>query len=86
MRARPEKGLPAFVPGACSIINQLLTEDMMNHEELIDEELKFNMHILAECMRGRGRYILPYLDKIKDILRKSLRMKSKEEHSQTNRE
>lgn len=29
-------------------------------------------------MRGRGLYILPYFDKIKAILRKSLRMKSKE--------
>lgn len=48
VRARPEKGLPAFVPNACAIISELLTEDMINHEDLIDEELKFNLHILAE--------------------------------------
>lgn len=48
VKARPEKGLAAFVPNACDIISQLLTEDMISHEDLIDEELKFNMHILAE--------------------------------------
>ena len=47
-RARPEKGLAAFVPDACRIITELLTEDMINHEDLIDEELKFNMHVLSE--------------------------------------
>ena len=48
VRARPEKGLAAFVPDACRIITELLTEDMINHEDLIDEELKFNMHVLSE--------------------------------------
>ena len=48
VRARPEKGLAAFVPDACNVIGELLTEDMINHEDLIDEELKFNMHVLSE--------------------------------------
>ena len=48
VRARPAKGLAAFVPDACEIISDLLTEDMINHEDLIDEELKFNMHVLSE--------------------------------------
>ena len=48
VRARPEKGLQAFVPNASEIISDLLTEEMIKDEEVIDEELKFNMHILAE--------------------------------------
>ena len=48
VKIKPEIGVSAFVPHACDIIVELLTEDMINQEQLIDEELKFNMHILAE--------------------------------------
>ena len=37
-----------------------------------------NFALFFQCVRGRGIHILPYLDKIKVILGKSLRMKSKE--------
>ena len=48
MKIKPEIGVSAFVPHACDIIDDLLTEDMIEQQQLIDEELKFNMHILAE--------------------------------------
>ena len=56
VRARPEKALKAFVPHACGIINDLLTEDMINQEQLIDDELKFNMQILAEVRSFHWMY------------------------------
>ena len=37
-----------------------------------------NFVLFFQCVRGRGIHILPYMDKIKVILSKSLRMKSKE--------
>ena len=48
VKIKPEIGVSAFVPHACDIIDDLLTEDMIEQQQLIDEELKFNMHILAE--------------------------------------
>ena len=48
VKIKPEIGVKVFVPHACDVVGELLTEDMINQEQLIDEELKFNMHILAE--------------------------------------
>ena len=48
VKLKPEIGVSAFVPYACDVVDELLTEDMINQEQLIDEELKFNMLILAE--------------------------------------
>ena len=48
VKIKPEIGVKVFVSHACDVVGELLTEDMINQEQLIDEELKFNMHILAE--------------------------------------
>ena len=47
VKARPEKGLPAFLPASMDIVDELLQEEM-NEEKLIDEELKFNLLIMSE--------------------------------------
>jgi proteasome activator subunit 4 len=49
VKARPDKGLPAFVPNACDVINDLLKENG-DQDERLDEELKFNMLILSEVL------------------------------------
>ena len=46
IKARPNKGLPAFLPAAMDIVDNLLTDEM--NEKLIDEELKFNLLIMSE--------------------------------------
>lgn len=67
--ARPEKGLPAFVPQACDIITDLLTDDTIAHENLIDEELKFNMLILSEVCFGNLITKGSYFDQISFVVR-----------------
>ncbi len=44
---RPERGLKCFIPKACEVIDQLIKDGAMRGEK-IDEELKFNILILAE--------------------------------------
>ena len=39
VKIKPEIGVSAFVPHACDIIDDLLTEDMIDQQQLIDEEL-----------------------------------------------
>ena len=57
VKIKPDIGVKVFVPHACDVVEELLTEDMINQEQLIDEELKFNMHILAEVSSIFSFYI-----------------------------
>eukprot|EP00095_Tigriopus_kingsejongensis_P000186 maker-scaffold41_size498431-snap-gene-0.12 protein:Tk00186 transcript:maker-scaffold41_size498431-snap-gene-0.12-mRNA-1 annotation:"proteasome activator complex subunit 4" len=76
-KVRPEKGLKAFVPTAIKSITNLLT-DHTQTDETLDDELKFNMLILAECLRSPGDHVLPYVPQVETILHQTLHIKNKD--------
>ncbi len=64
---RPEKGLPAFLPSAIEKATSLLQDDEILKENTIDEELKFNLLLIAEVRRlepfiqRKSCFIKPFL-------------------------
>ncbi len=78
VKAKPEKGLAAFIPKSVEILDDLVQVEAITDETKLDDEIKFNMLILSECVRGHGKHLVPYVDDIKKILRKTLCINSKE--------
>jgi len=76
-KARPERGLPVFLKPAINRVKELLREEVLM-EESVDDELKFNLLLLSECVRVPGQHLLEYLPGIEDILDDALHMVSRE--------
>ena len=48
VRVNPKKGLAAFIPKACSVLDDLIQDDTVKDEDKLDDEIKFNMLIISE--------------------------------------
>ena len=78
VRVAPEKSLKAFIPNAIRTIQGHFANGLIEKDEMLDEEVKFNLLLLSECVRCIGTYLLPYLDDIKKVLRKTLHLSNKD--------
>ena len=78
VRVAPEKSLKAFIPNAIRTIEEHFANGSIEKDEILDEEVKFNLLLLSECVRCIGTFLLPYLDDIKKVLRKTLHLTNKD--------
>ena len=78
VRVSPAKSLKAFVPNAIRTIEEHFANGSIEKDEILDEEVKFNLLLLSECVRCVGTFILPYLEDIKKVLRKTLHLTNKD--------
>ena len=78
VRVIPAKSLKAFVPNAIRTIEDHFANGSIEKDEILDEEVKFNLLLLSECVRCVGTFLLPYLDDIKNVLRKTLHLTNKD--------
>lgn len=62
-KVRPERGLKTFLVPAMEAVERLLEEVDVGAEDKVDEELKFNLLVISECIRVHGRHLVPYLDR-----------------------
>ncbi|CAG9839520.1 unnamed protein product [Diabrotica balteata] len=73
-KVNPKETLKLFLPYLCDRIEELLNENPnIVKEEHIDDELLYNLLMLSELVDGRSE-ILIYLDKLTNILDKTLHM------------
>ncbi|XP_072396223.1 proteasome activator complex subunit 4-like [Diabrotica undecimpunctata] len=73
-KVNPKETLKLFLPYLCDRIEELLSENPnIVKEEHIDDELLYNLLMLSELVDGRSE-ILNYLDKLTNILDKTLHM------------
>lgn len=77
-KARPEETLKMFVPHLCHTIITLIESDDVLKEEIVDNELLYNMLLLAEVINCRGDHVLQYSAMLERILDRTLHMTCKE--------
>merc|ERR1719228_694521 len=65
-RVRPERGLAGLLPSLLSSVENGLGD--REGDETLGDEIKFQLMVLAELVRVPGNCLLPYLDRLKNIL------------------
>lgn len=71
----PVNTLHMFVPHLCNTIKQLLADIDDKNDDNLNEELLYNLVLLAEGVDGRN-HLIPYMDELISILDTLLHMKS----------
>lgn len=74
-RVQPEDTLKLFVPYLCERINELMGEgDDIQREEILDNELLYNLLLLSEMLDCSGNTLLPYIDMLTNVLDRTLHL------------
>jgi len=75
-KARPVKGLAAFLPMVCRNIEGLIGD--VKSDDNLDDELKFQLVLMTELVRVPGKFLLPHLREIESVLSSAMPLTSKE--------
>ncbi|KAK6639500.1 hypothetical protein RUM43_007773 [Polyplax serrata] len=76
-RVNPDETLKNLVPHFCSTILTLTESEEVQKEEILDEELHYNLLILAELVDCRYG-IVPYVQQLLPVLDRTLKLSSRE--------
>lgn len=76
-RVNPNLALGTFVPHFTKLVMALTGSDEVATEELLDDELLFDLLLLSEMVRCNGKELIPHLPSLRDVLRRTLHLSSR---------
>ncbi|KAJ9582853.1 hypothetical protein L9F63_022812, partial [Diploptera punctata] len=77
-KVNPEETLRMFLPHLCEEILSLVENDDVLKEEILDNELLYNLLLLSELVECRGNALLPYIPTLTKVLDRTLHLTCRE--------
>ncbi|XP_047484565.1 proteasome activator complex subunit 4-like isoform X1 [Penaeus chinensis] len=78
VKVNPQEALKVFVPSVCRLLITLTSNEEVQKEENLDDELLFNLLLLSELVRCSGMHLVEYVPQITQVLTLTLHLKSRE--------
>jgi proteasome activator subunit 4 len=77
-KVNPEETLRVLVPHLCDTVLTLVDSDDILGEEILDNELLYNLLLLSEAVDCRGDALLPYVATLQQVLDRTLHLTCRE--------
>ncbi|XP_078590168.1 proteasome activator complex subunit 4-like isoform X2 [Branchiostoma floridae x Branchiostoma japonicum] len=81
-KAHPEFTLKLFLPHCAQVIMKLTEAEDVQKEEQLDDELLWNLQMLADIVRCDGLTLVAYRDQLVPVLKRSLHLTCKDGYTQ----